>query len=64
MKITLAIAVFAGLVSAKKRAEMPVWELKSVQDHRSDSQVQGAYGDHSTAAALARPPLRSHVQMD
>mmetsp|Transcript_18506 Transcript_18506/g.31679 ORF Transcript_18506/g.31679 Transcript_18506/m.31679 type:complete len:215 (-) Transcript_18506:113-757(-) len=59
MKYTLAVAVLVGLVAA----EEPVWSLRSVQDHRTDSQVQKAYGDHSTKQADGRPPYQSAMQM-
>lgn len=38
MKITLAIAVFVGLIEAKRHRQvtLPVWGLKSVNDHRDD----------------------------
>jgi len=35
MKVSFAIAVLIGLVSA----EEPVWSLESVQNHRTDSEV-------------------------
>lgn len=60
MKYTLAVAMFIGLVSA----EEPVWSLRSVQDHRTDSQVQFAYGEHSTKQANGRPPYQSAMQME
>lgn len=43
MKYTLAIAALLGATSAVA----PVWSLRSVNDHRTDSTVQKAYGDHS-----------------
>merc|ERR1711934_795359 len=42
----------------------PVWSLASVQNHRTDSTIQAAYGDHSTEKANARPPYQSAVQID
>ena len=57
MKFT--IALLFGLAAA----EEPVWSLRSVNDHRTDSQVQKAYGDHSTERANARPPYQSTMQM-
>ena len=50
-----AIAVFLGVVSAGPLTikDQPVWGLRSVQDHRTDSQVQKAYGDHSTKSSNA-----------
>ena len=54
-----AIAVLVGLVAA----EEPVWSLRSVNDHRTDSQVQKAYGDHSTTKANSRPPYDSTMQI-
>jgi len=60
MKYTVAVCFLLGLVSA----EEPVWSLRSVNDHRTDSQVQKAYGDHSVARANARPPYQSTVGLD
>jgi len=60
MKYTIAVAFFLGLASA----EEPVWSLRSVNDHRTDSQVQKAYGDHSTTKANARPPYQSTVALE
>ena len=60
MKYTIAVAVFVGLVSA----EEPVWSLRSVNDHRTDSSLQGEYGDHSTNQANARPPYQSTVELE
>ena len=60
MKYTFAIAALLAVVSA----EEPVWSLRSVNDHRTDQQVQKAYGDHSTAAANARPPYQSTAQLE
>ena len=59
MKFTYSIVVFLGLVSANE----PVWSLRSVNDHRTDSTIQGAYGDHSINQANARPPYQSAMQM-
>jgi hypothetical protein len=41
-----------------------VWELRSVNGHAEEAQVQKAYGDHSTQSANARPAMRSWVQLD
>ena len=60
MKYTIAVAVFVGLVSA----EEPVWSLRSVNDHRTDSTLQQNYGDHSTNQANARPPYQSTVELE
>ena len=54
-----ALACFIGLVAA----EEPVWSLRSINDHRTDSQIQAAYGDHSTKQANARPPYQSAMQL-
>ena len=62
MKYTIAIAALLGFVSADDTTK--VWELRSVLDHRTDSTVQAAYGDHSVKSANARPPLRSWVEVD
>merc|ERR1711975_116141 len=45
-------------------AEEPVWSLESVQNHRTDSEIQKNYGDFSTSAANARPPYKSTVQIE
>ena len=60
MKYTLAVAALLGLVSANE----PVWSLRSVNDHRTDSQVQEAYGNHSVKQANARPPYQSTVMVE
>ena len=60
MKYTFAIAALVGLIAA----EEPVWSLRSVNDHRTDSQVQKAYGDHSTNQANARPPYQSALELE
>ena len=60
MKYTVAVCFLLGLVSA----EEPVWSLRSVNDHRTDSQIQKAYGDHSTTRANARPPYQSTVALE
>ena len=60
MKYTVAVCFLLGLASA----EEPVWSLRSVNDHRTDSQIQKAYGDHSTNKANARPPYQSTVGIE
>jgi hypothetical protein len=60
MKSTFAVALLIGAISAAE----PVWSLRSVNDHRTDSEVQKAYGDHSTVKANGRPPYQSAVQVD
>lgn len=60
MKYTIAVATFLGLASAAE----PVWSLRSVNDHRTDSTVQKAYGDHSTKMANGRPPYQSAAQIE
>lgn len=60
MKLSLAVACLLGLVAA----EEPVWSLESVQNHRTDSTIQKAYGDHSTDKANARPPYQSTAQVE
>merc|ERR1719353_1489931 len=60
MKVSFAVACLLGFVAA----EEPVWSLESVQNHRTDSTIQKAYGDHSTEAANARPPYKSTVQIE
>jgi hypothetical protein len=53
------LAMFLGVISA----EEPVWSLRSVNDHRTDSTIQKAYGDHSTKQANGRPPYQSAVEI-
>jgi len=60
MKVSFAIACLLGYAAAAE----PVWTLASVQNHRTDSEIQKAYGDHSTAQANARPPYQSALQLD
>ena len=60
MKLSFAVACLLGLAAA----EEPVWSLESVQNHRTDSGIQKAYGDHSTEKANGRPPYQSAVQID
>ena len=59
MKLSFAVAALLGFVAA----EEPVWSLESVQNHRTDSGIQKAYGDHSTDKANSRPPYQSAVQL-
>jgi hypothetical protein len=74
MKFTLAIAAL-GAVSAIPGQDYyttsitypthePVWSLRSVNDHKTDSVLQGEFGTHATGMANARPPLRSHMQLN
>ena len=53
------LAMFLGVISA----EEPVWSLRSVNDHRTDSTIQKAYGDHSVKQANARPPYQSALEL-
>ena len=50
-----AIAVLLGLANAAE----PVWTLRSVNEHKADSEVQKAYGSHSVKQANARDPYDS-----
>ena len=59
MKFSYAVAVFIGVASAGE----PVWSLRSVNDHRTDSTIQAAYADHSTSQANSRPPYQSAAQL-
>merc|ERR1712166_873326 len=59
IKMKFTIAVVALLSTAA--AERPVWGLRSVNDHRTDSKVQKEYGDASTNAANARNPQTSSL---
>merc|ERR1719213_786226 len=60
MKISFAVACLLGHASAAE----PVWSLASVQNHRTDSEIQKAYGDHSTEKANSRPPYQSALQLN
>ena len=64
MKYTLAIAALLGYVAAVQDDTTKVWELRSVNDHREDSSTQIGFGNGATAAANARPPMRSHAQIE
>ena len=63
-------AVYAALiasVSAIQFAEgdtTPAWGLRTLTDHRLEAQTQIGFGNSATEAANARPPLRSHVQVE
>ena len=50
------------LIGAASAAE-PVWSLRSVNDHRTDSTIQKAYGDHSVKQANSRPPYQSALEL-
>jgi len=68
MKFILAsfIAVGSAIADTNNltyRNDQPVWGLRSVNDHRTDAALQATFGEHATSQAVARPPLRSHVQM-
>ena len=59
---TFAYAALVGLISAKDTTG--VWQLKSVLSHRDEQVLQNYFGDVSTARANARPPMRSHIELD
>ena len=59
---SFAIAALLGLISAKDTTG--VWQLKSVLSHRDEQVLQNYFGDVSTARANARPPMRSHIELD
>jgi len=59
-----AVAVLLGFVSADVKNDRPIWTLQSVQDHRTDSRLQDDYAAHSVKQANARPPYRSHAQVE
>ena len=64
MKYTLAVAALLGFVTAVHDDTTKVWELRSVNDHKADSQLQITFGNEATKAADTRPPMRSHAQVD
>merc|ERR1719243_496081 len=59
---TFAYAALVGLISAKDTTG--VWQLKSVLSHRDEQVLQNYFGDVATARANARPPMRSHIELD
>ena len=61
---TFAFAALIALTSAIQKDTTGVWQLKSVLSHRDEQVLQNYYGDVSTARANARPPMRSHVQLE
>ena len=66
MKFTSLIAVI-GAANAINFAEgdtTPTWGLRSVTDHREEAQTQIDFGNTATDRANARPPLRSHAQLN
>ena len=59
---SFAVAALLGLISAKDTTG--VWQLKSVLSHRDEQVLQNYFGDVATARANARPPMRSHIELD
>ena len=59
---TFAIAALFGLISAKDTTG--VWQLKSVLSHRDEQVLQNYFSEVSTDRANARPPMRSHIELD
>ena len=51
-----AVSALFGIAAATQRE---VWSLRSVNEHRTDSGVQKAYGDHSVKQANGRNPYDS-----
>ena len=51
-----AIAALLGVASAAQR---PVWDLRSINDHRTDSGLIQSYGTHSVNQASTRDPMSS-----
>ena len=64
MKYTIVIAALFGLATAVQDDTTKVWELRSVNDHSADKDLQIAFGNGATKAADARPPRRSHAQLE
>ena len=48
----------------EQRDVKDVWELRSVNGHAEEADVQKAYGDHSTNSANSRPAMRSWVNLN
>ena len=63
---TAVYAALMGLTTAVQFAEgdtTPAWGLRTLTDHRLEAQTQIGFGNTATERANARPPLRSHVQV-
>ena len=64
---TAVYAALMGLTTAVQFAEgdtTPAWGLRTLTDHRLEAQTQIGFGNFATEQANARPPLRSHVQVE
>ena len=57
-----AVALLIGLVSADDTT--PVWGLTSTNSEKENAGTQIGFGNYATDAANARPPMRSHVQVN
>ena len=58
----LVVALFIGLVSADDTTA--VWGLTSTNSEKDNSNTQITFGNYATDAANARPPMRSHIQVE
>ena len=43
--------------SISYRTDEPVWSLRSINDHKTDSGLQIDFGNHATGMANARSPM-------
>jgi len=48
MKYTIVIAALLGAITAVKDDTTKVWELRSINEHKDDSDLQKTFGDHAT----------------
>mgnify|MGYP006109375303 CR=1 FL=1 len=64
MKFTSIVAMIGCASAFAEGDTTPVWGLRSITDHREEAQTQIAFGNTATENANARPPLRSHVQIE
>ena len=63
---TAVYAALMALTTAVQFAEgdtTPAWVLRTLTDHRLEAQTQIGFGNFATEQANARPPLRSHIQV-
>merc|ERR1711934_402104 len=61
IRMRIAVALLIGLVSADDTTA--IWGLTRTNSERDNANTQIGFGNHATDQANARPPMRSHVQM-
>ena len=64
MKFTSIVAIIGCASAFAEGDTTPVWGLRSITDHREEAQTQIHFANTATDRANARPPLRSHVQLE